>query len=70
MLEHTITARGPRGEPCQIVCKAHADCGWRRDLAGSPGPKDAIALALLDMHARQWTVATPTMMGHPRRRRD
>ena len=69
MPTHTVTAKGPRNEPRQIVCLAHADCGWRRDLVGDHGPEDPIALALLRMHTAEWREATPPMMGHPRRKR-
>lgn len=69
MAKFTLTEVGPRGEPRQLRCGEHPDCGWRRDLAGPMGPHDPIVQALFGLHLREQAAATPSMMGHPKRAR-
>lgn len=69
MHSHTVTPRGPRGEPPQLVCGEHPGCTWRRDLAPMARQGDAIALALLAAHVRDVKGPLLPMMGHPKRTR-
>ena len=69
MAEHIVAGPGPRGEPAQLVCQAHAGCTWRRDLAGPMRHDDPILLALFRLHLRETEAVTPSMMGHPKRAR-
>ena len=69
MTDHIVTEPGPRGEPRQLVCQAHAGCTWRRDLAGPMAANDPVVRALFAGHMRDRAVPTPSMMGHPKRAR-
>lgn len=66
---YAVTKRGPRGEPLEIGCRAHADCGWTMASTGVKGDDDPIFRAMFSRHLERELTPDRPAGGHQRRRR-
>jgi len=65
---YTVTKRGPRGEPLEIQCVAHPNCGWRMQSEGPKRDDNPIFVAQFRDHVANAGPAK-SVFGHKRRSR-
>lgn len=68
-LAYEITRRGLGGEPTEIACRSHPNCGWHLATTGRRRDDDAILVAMHAAHLVELAVPDRAASGHLRKRR-